>query len=106
MWTNTREIPNNGKDDDKNGYVDDVHGWNFIGGKNGENVNEDNLEMARVYKALKEKYEGKRPQDYKTSKEKEECKLFLSAKTDWNSSVQKLINLQNVICRYTTNLAP
>mgnify|MGYP003337160421 CR=1 FL=1 len=44
MWTNTREIPNNGKDDDKNGYVDDVHGWNFIGGKNGENVNEDNLE--------------------------------------------------------------
>ncbi len=82
MWTNTREIPNNGKDDDKNGYVDDVHGWNFIGGKNGENVNEDNLEMARVYKALKEKYEGKGPQDFKTSKEKEECKLFLSAKTD------------------------
>ncbi|MDP9041699.1 MAG: hypothetical protein M3N30_06925 [Bacteroidota bacterium] len=27
IWTNTREIPGNGIDDDHNGYVDDVHGW-------------------------------------------------------------------------------
>ncbi|GAA4892041.1 S8 family peptidase [Flaviramulus aquimarinus] len=31
IWTNKDEIPNNGKDDDKNGYVDDIHGWNFVG---------------------------------------------------------------------------
>ncbi len=31
IWTNTKEIPNNGKDDDNNGYVDDIHGWNFLG---------------------------------------------------------------------------
>src|SRR5690606_1651646 len=31
IWTNTKEIPGNGIDDDKNGYVDDVHGWNFLG---------------------------------------------------------------------------
>ncbi len=31
IWTNTDEIPNNGKDDDNNGYIDDIHGWNFIG---------------------------------------------------------------------------
>jgi subtilisin family serine protease len=31
LWTNKDEIPNNGKDDDKNGYVDDIHGWNFLG---------------------------------------------------------------------------
>jgi len=31
VWTNKGEIPNNGKDDDKNGYIDDVHGWNFLG---------------------------------------------------------------------------
>lgn len=31
LWTNKGEIPNNGKDDDNNGYVDDVHGWNFLG---------------------------------------------------------------------------
>ncbi len=31
LWTNTDEIPNNGKDDDNNGYVDDIHGYNFLG---------------------------------------------------------------------------
>lgn len=47
LWTNTGEIPGNGIDDDGNGYVDDIHGWNFIGGPNG-NVNEDSLEMTRI----------------------------------------------------------
>ena len=31
IWTNKKEVPNNGRDDDKNGYVDDIHGWNFLG---------------------------------------------------------------------------
>lgn len=31
IWTNKDEIPNNGIDDDNNGYVDDIHGWNFLG---------------------------------------------------------------------------
>lgn len=34
LWTNTKEIPNNGKDDDKNGFTDDVHGWNFVDNDN------------------------------------------------------------------------
>jgi subtilisin family serine protease len=32
MWTNAKEIPHNNKDDDGNGFVDDVHGWNFADG--------------------------------------------------------------------------
>lgn len=59
LWTNPKEIPGNGKDDDKNGYVDDIHGWNFLGGKDGKNVKEDSYEGARVYHALKAKWEGK-----------------------------------------------
>jgi len=59
LWTNPREIPGNGKDDDKNGYIDDVHGWNFIGGKDGKNVKEDSDEGARVYHKLKSRWEGK-----------------------------------------------
>lgn len=51
IWTNEDEIPGNGIDDDKNGYVDDVHGWNFIGGKQG-NVNEDTYELTREYMRL------------------------------------------------------
>lgn len=46
IWTNTKEIPNNGIDDDKNGYVDDVHGWNFLG-----NISQANTEMTRVYRS-------------------------------------------------------
>lgn len=52
VWTNTDEIPGNGIDDDHNGYVDDVHGWNFIGGADGEDVLYENLEYARIYREL------------------------------------------------------
>ena len=31
LWTNKREIAGNGIDDDKNGYIDDIYGWNFLG---------------------------------------------------------------------------
>ncbi len=57
LWTNPKEIPGNGIDDDHNGYVDDVHGWNFIGGKDGTNVKDDSQEEARVYYAFKKRFE-------------------------------------------------
>lgn len=62
IWTNEKEIPGNGIDDDKNGFIDDVHGWNFLGDSGNEN-----LEMTRIlkktddgseeYKAAKAEYE-------------------------------------------------
>jgi subtilisin family serine protease len=48
IWINKKEIPNNGIDDDGNGYVDDVNGWNFIGSKSGENIHFENIEATRV----------------------------------------------------------
>ena len=39
LWNNPKEIPGNAMDDDKNGYIDDVHGWNFLGNAAGENIN-------------------------------------------------------------------
>jgi cell wall-associated protease len=63
LWTNPKEIPGNGIDDDKNGFIDDVHGWNFLGGKDGRNVKEDSYEAARVFHNLKTKYEGKEKED-------------------------------------------
>ena len=50
IWTNTKEIPNNKIDDDNNGYVDDVHGWSFLGNSSGKNINEENLEFTRIVK--------------------------------------------------------
>jgi hypothetical protein len=51
LWTNADETPGNGTDDDRNGYVDDVRGWNFIGGPSGESVNYDTYEVTRLHAA-------------------------------------------------------
>ena len=48
IWINEGEVPNNGIDDDGNGYVDDIHGWNFLGNVNGENLHYENLEETRI----------------------------------------------------------
>ncbi len=56
LWKNPGEIPGNGIDDDKNGYVDDVYGWNFLGGRDGKNVEQDSYEAARVYHNQKAKW--------------------------------------------------
>ncbi len=49
LWQNPGEIPGNGKDDDHNGYIDDTWGWNFIGGPDGRDINNETLEITRVY---------------------------------------------------------
>jgi cell wall-associated protease len=56
IWTNTKEIPGNGIDDDGNGYVDDVHGWNFLGGKDGRNILTESSELNREYFRLQPIY--------------------------------------------------
>ncbi len=56
FWTNTKEIPGNGIDDDHNGYVDDVHGWNFLGGPGGKCDYSETTEEVREYNRLKGKY--------------------------------------------------
>jgi subtilisin family serine protease len=86
MWTNPGEIADNGIDDDKNGYIDDIHGWNFIGGKDGKNVNEDNLEMTRLMRKLKPKYEGKTEADFKSKAEKNELKFFQEVKEEYTKT--------------------
>jgi len=58
VWTNADEVPGNNEDDDGNGYVDDAHGWNFIGGPDGENVNQDTYELTRIYADLRARFQG------------------------------------------------
>ncbi len=59
LWHNPKEIPNNGIDDDHNGYVDDVYGWNFLGNKNGQNLVKDIDERTRVYYDFKDRFANK-----------------------------------------------
>ncbi|HET8656945.1 MAG TPA: S8 family peptidase [Longimicrobiaceae bacterium] len=57
VWTNPGEIAGNGKDDDGDGYVDDVHGWDFIGGPKGD-IDQERLELTRLYAADSVLFEG------------------------------------------------
>ncbi len=81
IWTNPGEIPENGIDDDKNGYIDDIHGWNFIGGPDGKNVGVETLESTRVYAAKKYKFENADPKKL-TKSQMEEYEIFLKAKEE------------------------
>jgi subtilisin family serine protease len=56
LWNNPKEIPGNGLDDDKNGYLDDVHGWNFLGNAAGENINKASDEKSRIYHRYKNEF--------------------------------------------------
>jgi len=51
IWTNLNEIKNNGIDDDKNGYVDDINGWSFTGTKSGRYVVWNRYEYVRIVEA-------------------------------------------------------
>ena len=79
IWVNEDEIPNNGIDDDNNGYIDDVHGWNFLGNAKGEHVNEARLEKTRILAQLKDKYDGIDPNSIAQD---EEYKLYLQVKEE------------------------
>jgi cell wall-associated protease len=83
IWINEKEIPGNGIDDDKNGYVDDVHGWNFIGGKNG-NVDADTYELTREYMRLHAQY-GAMEENKVNKKQKAEYETYQKIKTKFES---------------------
>jgi subtilisin family serine protease len=81
LWKNRKEIPGNGIDDDKNGYTDDVHGWNFIGGKDGKNVSKDSYEGVRVYYKFKPEFgNGNVDVNSLTGEKKMHFQLFTKAK--------------------------
>lgn len=89
LWVNKKEIPGNGVDDDKNGYVDDVHGWNFLGNKDGQNVTTDSDEAARVYYKLKKKYGDSIPDLSSLSlEEADEVRTFERAKFQIESAAK------------------
>lgn len=81
IWSNPNEVPGNGKDDDGNGYIDDVHGWNFIGGKNGD-IDVDNMEVTRVVAKYKPVFEGNDSTKNKANQAKmpEDFAMYMKAK--------------------------
>ncbi len=78
IWTNEDEIPGNGIDDDKNGYVDDVHGWNFLGAKDGKMAGPEQLEMTRIVAKYRSQWKDKTIDDVSVA-DKDMFKMYQKA---------------------------
>ncbi len=84
IWVNEGEVPRTGRDDDGNGYVDDVSGWNFIGGPDGRHVHHDTYEVTRLYASLRGRYASARP-DTLAAAQREEYERFLAVQADFEA---------------------
>ena len=97
LWTNKKEIPGNNKDDDNNGYIDDIHGYNFLG----ESYNEQ-LEMARIVSkkigdaSLQSKAKSNLDKDYqKALQNKGQYEQILQAVQNADTEVKALLGKDN-----------
>ena len=101
IWTNTKEIPNNGIDDDDNGFIDDVHGWNFRGAKDGSIIDKEWAGATQIYEAWKHKYKNADTNLLKANR-KREWIVFNRAKQEY---LDKLNNSKDSIeMNYSYNL--
>ncbi|CDF81272.1 subtilase family protein [Formosa agariphila KMM 3901] len=89
IWTNEKEIPGNGIDDDKNGYVDDIHGWNFLG-----DAYEEQLEFVRLLASG----DTSNPDYARAEKEyEEEFGKYTNYKTQYDQLLQQLKGADDII---------
>ena len=101
LWTNPKEIPGNNIDDDKNGYVDDIYGWNFLGG-DGVAAPEQ-LELTRLVAELNTRFEGKTADEI-SDKDKADFEKYQKYLEDYNkasekhfSTMERLAQIEGVI---------
>ncbi|SHG82763.1 S8 family peptidase [Winogradskyella jejuensis] len=92
IWTNEDEIPNNGKDDDKNGYVDDIHGWNFLG-----KAYNEQLEYVRLI-ASGDKSAPRYDEAVKLHEE--EYNKWLGRKTQYDQIYQQVISNDEILSKH------
>ncbi|CAI8165416.1 MAG: Thermophilic serine proteinase [Polaribacter sp. SA4-10] len=101
-WTNPKEIAGNNNDDDNNGYVDDIHGWNFLGNESGIIVNADQLEITRIVKSGMVKFGDKKASEIE-EKNKTEFEDFVKIKEDFTkvseAKKSELANLEKTAQR-------
>jgi subtilisin family serine protease len=90
IWTNPKEILNY-KDDDNNGFVDDIYGWNFIGNSQGENVIDANYEYVRYIRHYSGRFENKTIDNVKEG-DKEKFILYIEVKEKLETELIKAKN--------------
>ena len=97
LWRNPKEIPGNGIDDDGNGYIDDINGWNFLGGKDGKNIKKNSDERSRIYHRFKSDFLGKQIDTTALSyEEKYHYTIWKKAAAEMNFSEEEQTELMYV----------
>ena len=89
IWINEGEIAGNEIDDDNNGYIDDVHGWNFIGNDKGENVQLANYEYTRIYKKYNPKFASISSNSEFSKEEEKEYVFYRKSKELYEENLMK-----------------
>jgi subtilisin family serine protease len=89
IWTNAGEISGNGKDDDHNGYIDDIHGWNFRAAKDGATVENEQFESTRIYSMWKGKYDNA-DVNRLSQNEKREFDVYTKAKKEYLEKIKEI----------------
>ena len=102
IWTNTKEIPGNGIDDDHNGYVDDVHGWNFRGTKDGTIIEDEHAAPTQFYLAWKNKYDSA-DTNLLNLNEKKEWSVYVKAKKEYFEKVNNTKDSAELKFAYNIN---
>ncbi|MDX1651326.1 MAG: S8 family peptidase [Brumimicrobium sp.] len=105
IWTNSREIPGNGIDDDNNGYIDDIHGWNFLGNSNGKNQGPARLEVTRIYARLKPKFEGMEPENVLVE-DRKDYELYLETKKEVEKNIERFKGIIEQTEQFKTQMLP
>ncbi|MDH5398359.1 MAG: S8 family serine peptidase [Cyclobacteriaceae bacterium] len=100
IWINEKEIDGNGIDDDANGFIDDIHGWNYLGNSKGENLHYENMEFTRLYRTLKPIYENVESEEGLSNQEKADYHLYLRVKEHYNQEAQKRTEEMEGITRF------
>ncbi len=89
LWRNSKEIPGNKIDDDKNGYVDDVNGWSFLGAPDGRNINAETLEVTRIVAKFGPRFKGKTRAQVKPA-EQADFDLYTRANKSYQAKREEL----------------
>ncbi|EHQ24537.1 S8 family peptidase [Mucilaginibacter paludis] len=83
IWTNKREKAGNKVDDDKNGYIDDIHGWNFLGSDKGS-IEFENMEATRIIRKFQPKFQNITSESAVSAADLADYKQYQSAVTERN----------------------
>ncbi len=107
IWYNSSEILGNNIDDDNNGYIDDIHGWNFLGNIHSENLSKVNYEYVRIVRFYDEKFKGKDERDI-SADEINNFKIYKNSLNKLNLELKRSkrlsTNTSNIIKKYTRAL--